>query len=295
VLPSRQWLTDIRSRALPHLNGLRKSKVLGKRCKVLRNLFAAVMVVQTVWLAADPIPVRHPEGVAFGFLVLRNLDGQALAYGDLKQVVKSDGLVIDDLRFQFKDGSSYEEITKFTQRHEFRLISDQVKQKGPAFKQDSESWIDASTGNITVKTIDNGKEKVTSKHLDLPPDVANGLIFTLLKNVNPSAPETTISMVAASSSPRIVKLKISPQPEKTIKVGLITQKAQHYRVKVEIEGVAGVIAPVVGKQPPDTHVWIVKSEAPAFLESEGPLSQDTPVWRIEMTAPRPDSRKEKLK
>lgn len=184
----------------------------------------------------------------------------------------------------------------FTQRREFRLVSDQVTQKGPAFKQDSESWIDAASGNITVRTLGkgNGKEKVTNKHLEIPPDAANGLLFTLLKNVDPSAPETTVSMVAASSSPRIVKLKIYPQQEKTIKVGLITHKAQHYLVKVKIEGVAGVIAPVVGKQPPDTHVWIVKSEAPTFIESEGPLSQDTPVWRIEVTAPEPDSPKVKL-
>ena len=32
----------------------------------------------------------------------------------------------------------------------------------------------------------------------------------------------------------------------------------------------GKVAPLVGKQPPDTHVWFVKSEAPAFIESEGP-------------------------
>lgn len=72
--------------------------------------------------------MRHIEGVTLGFLVLRNPDGKALAYGDWKQVVKPDGLVVDDLQFQFKDGSFYEEVTKFTQRGKFRLVSDQVKQ-----------------------------------------------------------------------------------------------------------------------------------------------------------------------
>ena len=61
------------------------------------------------------------------------------AYGDWKQVLKLDGLVVGDLRFRFKDGSLYEEITKFTQRGKFRLVSDQVVQKGPSFKQQSES------------------------------------------------------------------------------------------------------------------------------------------------------------
>jgi hypothetical protein len=233
------------------------------------------------------------EGVMLGFLVLRNLDGQPIAYGELKQVVKAEGEeVTDDLQFRFKDGSFYQEITKFTQRREFRLVSDQVVQKGPSFKKETETWIDAATGKITVRSVEKGKEKLTTKHLELPADVSNGLIFTLVKNVDPAAPQTDVSMVAASTRPRIVKLNIVPDQEKTITVGLITHKAQHYVVKVKIEGVAGVIAPIVGKQPPDTHVWIVKSEAPTFIESQGPLSQDSPVWRIEVTSPEPDSRKD---
>jgi hypothetical protein len=92
-----------------------------------------------------------------------------------------------------------------------------------------------------------------------------------------------------------VKLDILPDQEKTIKVGFITHKTQQYVIKVKIQGVVGVIAPMIGKQPPDTHVWIVKSESPAFIESEGPLSQDSPVWRIEVTAPELDSPKVKMK
>ena len=173
-------------------------------------------------------------------------------------------------------------------------MSDYVVQKGPSFKQESESWIEAATGKITVRTVDKGKEKRTTKHLDLPPDVSNGLLFTLVKNIDPSAPETTVSMVAASASPRVVQLHIFPAQEKTVKIGLITQKAQHFVVKVKITGVAGAIAPLVGKQPPDIQVWIMKSEAPTFIESEGPLSQDSPVWRIEITAPERDSPKVKV-
>ena len=71
-------------------------------------------------------------------------------------------------------------------------------------------------------------------------------------------------------------------------------KAQHYVVKTKIEGPAGAIAPLVGKQPADIHVWLVKSEAPTFVEFEGPMSEDNPVWRIELIAPEPDSQKAKL-
>lgn len=254
-----------------------------------------IVIIPTSRLAAEQIPVRHLEGVAFGFLVLRDLHGEALAYGDWKQVVKSDGLVVSDLQFQFKDGSSYQEVTKFTQRIKFQLVSDQVEQKGPSFKQTSESWIDARTGTITVRTTEKGIEKTTTKHLDLPDDVCNGLLFVLLKNVDPSVAETTVSFVAGSTKPRVVKWRISPGPEKTINVGFVTHKAQYYVVKTKIEGPAGVIAPLIGQQPPDIHVWLVKSEAPTFAEFEGPLSQDSPVWRIELAAPEPDSSKVKIR
>jgi hypothetical protein len=263
--------------------------------KLLSMLLICIAVFQGTRLTAEQIPVRNLEGVTLGFLVLRTLDGHDIAYGQLQQVLKSnDEPVTDDLQFRFKDGSFYEEITKFTQHGVFRLVSDQVVQKGPSFEQESETWIDAGTGKITVRTVNKGKEKVTNKHLDLPPDVSNGLILTLAKNVDPAAPQTTVSMVAASTSPRVVKLNFFPAQEKTIKVGLITRKTQHYVVKVKIEGAAGVIAPLIGKQPPDIHIWLVKSEAPTLVEMEGPLSQDSPVWRLEITAPEPDSPRVKV-
>lgn len=256
--------------------------------RTLRMFATWIVIMQSIQLSADQIPVHHIEGVSLGFLVLRNTGGEALAYGDWKQVLKADGLVVDDLRFQFKDGSFYEEIAKFTQRGKFRLVSDQVEQKGPSFKKASESWIDVRTGTITVRTAEKGEEKTTTKRLDLPDDIANGLLFVLLKNVDPSAAETSVSFVAASAKPRVVKWNITPGPEKTIKVGFIEHKAQHYIVKTKIGGTAGVIAPLIGKQPPDIHVWLVKSEAPTFLEFEGALSEGGPVWRIELTAPQRD-------
>jgi hypothetical protein len=111
--------------------------------------------------------------------------------------------------------------------------------------------------------------------------------------VDPTA-ETTVSFVAASSKPPVVKWNISPGSEKTIKIALMTEKAQHYVVKTKIQGPAGVVAQLMGKQPADIHVWLVKSEAPTFVEFEGPLSQDNPVWRIELAAPEPDSKDVKL-
>ena len=59
----------------------------------------------------------------------------------------------------------------------------------------------------------------------------------------------------------------------------------HYVLKVEIGGVAGVLAPIVGKQPPDSHVWIATGEVPVFVRAEQPLYAGGPVWRIELAGP----------
>jgi hypothetical protein len=218
--------------------------------------------------------------------VLRNLSGETLAHGELKQVVRPDDpVVMADLQFHFKDGSFYREITKFTQRGTFRLVSDKVVEEGPSFKQDSESWVDAKTGEVTVRMMEKGKEKSVTKHLDLPKDVANGLLFTIAKNIDPTH-ETVLSMAVASTKPRVVRLRITPAHEKTVRAGPLTYNAQHFIVQVEVPGAAGVVAPLLGKQPPNIHLWVLKSEAPTFIEFEGPLSEDNPVWRIELAAPR---------
>ena len=95
-------------------------------------------------------------------------------------------------------------------------------------------------------------------------------------------------MAVASTKPRVVKLRITPAQEKTVRVGPLTYNAQHYIVQVKVPGAAGVVAPLLGKQPPNIHLWVLKSEAPTFIEFEGPLSEDNPVWRIELAAPERD-------
>ncbi len=246
-----------------------------------------MLLAPTLQGAAEPVKVRYIEGVTLGFLVLEDQAGKALAYGELNQVVSAnDGVVTDDLRFQFRDGSSYREVTKFTQKDEFRLVSDHVVQKGPAFKQNSDILLETASGTITIKTLANGKEQLASKHLDLPPDVSNGLLFTLVKNLDPSLGETNLTMVAPSVNPRLLKLTIVPGAGTTMGVGPVKHKADHYIVKFKIGGVAGLVAPLVGKQPPDLHIWVVKSEAPTFVQSEGPLYEGGPIWRIRLTAPR---------
>jgi hypothetical protein len=68
--------------------------------------------------------------------------------------------------------------------------------------------IDGSTGQVTVRSVDDdGKEKLVTERLDLPRNVANGLVLTLLKSIRFDAPQMTVSMVAATPKPRLVKLR----------------------------------------------------------------------------------------
>ena len=257
---------------------------LGARSRLIAILLASASMLQASPLLGDTVPVRHKEGLMHGFLVLRTLDGKTIADGQMMQNAQGDR-VTAHLIFRFKDGSIYEERTTFAQRDTFRLLSDHLIQKGPSFKQPMDTLIDASTGQVKVRyTDDKGKEKVVAERLELPSDVANGLLFTLMKNVKPSAPRTTVSMVATTPEPRLVKLVIRPQGEEPFTIGSFRHKAMHYVVKVEIGGVTGFLARLMGKQPPDVHVWVLGGEAPAFIKSEGPLYAGGPIWRIQLAS-----------
>ena len=250
------------------------------RAKLLLSMVAAL-----VPLLAGPVPVRHPQGLLRGFLVLRAQDGTILASGDLHQFAKG-SQITNQLVFRFKDGSLQEETTVFAQRGNFRLLSYRLVQKGPAFHRQTDMRVNASKGHVTIRyTDDEGKEKIAEERLKLPDDVANGLVPTLLNNVDPKAAKMTVSMVVSTPKPRLVKLELSPAGEDSFTNAGAPHKAMVYVGKIEIGGISGVIAPIVGKQPPDTRFWMMGGPAPGFLKSEGPLCDGCPIWRIELSSP----------
>jgi hypothetical protein len=235
-------------------------------------------------LLADAVPVRQTEGLLHGFLVLRALNGDSLATGDLTQVTHGDR-VTSELAFRFKDGSIFEEIAVFSQRRTFQLLTYHLVQKGPTFKRPTDMKLNASTGQVTVHYIDDGKEKTVTDQMKLPVDLANGIVTTLMNHIDPKAAKTMLSMVVSTPKPRLVKLAISPEGEDSFSIGGSMLKATRYVVKIEIGGISGVVAPIIGRQPPDTRVWMLGGKAPAFLKSEGPLYDEGPIWRIELTSP----------
>src|SRR6202790_2909446 len=256
----------------------------GVRTALIASLLFCAAILQPNAVLADTVPVRHTEGLMHGFLVLRTLEGKAIADGQMTQDALGER-VTTHLIFRFKDGSIYEDTTIFSQRGTFRLLSDTLIQKGPSFKQPVDTLIDASTGQVKIRyTGDKAQEKVVAERLELPPDVANGLLFTLVKDIKPSAPQTTVSIVAATPKPLLVKLAIRPLGEEPFTIGNFRYKAMHYVIKVEIGGVTGFLARLTGKQPADTDVWVLEGEAPAFVKLEGPLSVGGPIWRIQLAS-----------
>src|SRR6266540_7155623 len=246
-------------------------------------IVAGVALLAPTSSPADPVAVAHAEGLAHGFLALHSLEGTIIADGDLIQTSSGDR-VTTRLRFRFKDGSTHDETTVYTQGKSFRFVSDHVVQKGPAFKMAIDSTISAS-GEVTVRYTEDGKEKVIEDRLELPDDLANGMILTLVKNISPQTPKTTVSMLAITQKPRLVKLEFIPTGEEPFSTPGFGRKAMHYVVKVHVPGIAGAIASLLDKIPPDSHIWILGGDAPEFVKAVTPLAQGGPLWRIELVSP----------
>ncbi len=238
----------------------------------------------SLFLSASSVRVKYKEGVTHGFLVLTTMDGTPIAYGDSTEVVHGNE-VTNRLIYHFKDSSLQEEDLEFSQRGIFRLITYHRIQKGPSFKNAEELSVDARTGQVNIKyTDDKGKEKFESERMKLPADLANGLVLTLLKNV-PENAKTELSFLVATPKPRIVKLEVTSAETEPYTIVGSKREALHFVIKVDIGGVAGVIAPLLGKQPPDSHVWISRGEAPTFVKSVSLSYIGGPMWRTELVSP----------
>ena len=245
-------------------------------------LVAAVAAPKTP--APEAVAVRYPEGITHGFLVLRTLDGTHLADGDLIQTARGDQ-VTSRMVLRFADGSLQDETVVFTQRGHFRLVSDRLVQKGPVFPVPLEASIDGVRGTVSVRWEEKGETKTADEHFDPPANLANGFVATLVKNLDPERARSTLSMLATSPKPQLVRLVVAPAGVDPFAIGDTPRKTLRFVIHVDIGGVKGAVAPIVGKQPPDTRLWISEGDAPTFLKSEGPFFIGGPVWRLELAVP----------
>lgn len=235
---------------------------------------------------ADPVPVRQVGGTIHGFLELRSEDGRVVASGDITRVVRGDRIT-SRTTFHFRDGSVDDETAVFSQRRVLQLISYRHIQNGTSFPHPMDLVIDARSGQVTVhSTGKDGKPEDKSEHLDLPADLANGLVPVIVENMRGDAGATvTVSMVVATPKPRLVKLVITNVGEDKCAVAGAARKAIHYEIKIDLGGVAGVVAPIIGKEPPKIQIWTIGGVGTTFAREQGPLYPEGPMMTIQLANP----------
>jgi hypothetical protein len=226
--------------------------------------------------AGEPVRVRFTEGVARGFPVIRDLNGQVLAHGDFAQVVR-DNLVENRMIFRFKDGSLYDETTVFSQTGTFALARYEITQQGPSFPETLYASVDRETRRVYVRYRESSDspEEVFERRMELPADLYNGMFSVLLKNLDPG--RFSVALLAFTPRPTIVKIELSAAAEEAVQVGDSPRATRRWTLRPQL----GLLASMLVSDLPDARFWILSGGVPAFVRFEGPLYFMGPVWRID--------------
>jgi hypothetical protein len=255
------------------------------------GLAALMALAALAYSSADaaPVTVRFPEGVTHGFLLVRSLAGEIIGQGEMTQVVKEGDLVESQLVFRFKDGSLHDEKVAFSQQRVFTLISYRLVQRGPSFPDQLDISVDRGIGEYTVRSQagEEGKEEMLTGQVELPKDIYNGMLITVLKNLQKGADET-VSVLAFTPAPQVINVQLRAKDEQPVHIGDLSSKATQYIFKPQIGMIREWFGKVTGKLPAQFHYtcWILVDEAPSFVQFEGPLQLMGPIVRIELVSPR---------
>jgi hypothetical protein len=241
-------------------------------------LLAAILAIALGRTAtAQQIPVRHIQRPMHRFMAARSEDGKTIATGEFSQVVQGDEVTMRMI-YRFVDGSIDDEATTYMQQGRFRLVRNHHIQKGPFFTKPIDFTVEAATGIMTSRTVDkDGKIHVENKHMDLPDDLANGFVGTLLLNVPHNTKPFRVGMLVPVAGGRLIRLLISPEDEQKVDLAGQTFEATIFRIHPELGGIVGVLARLIGLQPKDVKVWILEGEEPAVAVIVGQLGGYGPV------------------
>jgi hypothetical protein len=117
----------------------------------------------------------------------------------------------------------------------------------------------------------------------MPADLYNGMALTLLKNL-PAGAGIAGRMAVFTPKARLIDMGLAQEGAGTVKLGGAPLPVTQYLVKLEIGGLTGVVASLIGKDPPDPRYWVVGGgPIPAFGKFEGAMFLHGPVWRIRQT------------
>ena len=245
-------------------------------------VIALLAILLGVSAHAEKISAQHVQLPMHASMVTRNEAGKIIAHVEVSQVVQGDEVTIRRT-YHFLDGSFDEDTTTFTQQGAFRLIRDHEIQKGPFFAKPVDFTVNAATGMAITRTVGgNGKAHDETEHFDLPDNLANGLIGTLLLNAPHNASSFRVGLLAPVNGGRLIQLLISREGEKPFQLQGRSLQATVYRIHPELGGLLGVLAQPFGLQPKDVMVWISDGTAPEVVRIVGQLGGSGPVIDSEL-------------
>jgi len=157
-------------------------------------------------------------------------------------------------------------------------MSYHIVQRGPSFPETLDATMDRSTGRYVVhyRADDDSPEETVQGKIEIPEDAYNGMLCLIVKNLVPRTSDT-VSIVAFTPKPRVVKLQLAPVAEDRVLVSDSPMQAMRWHVRPQL----GLFASLLITDIPDVRLWILPGDAPAFLRAEGPLYFMGPIWRIE--------------
>jgi hypothetical protein len=232
---------------------------------------AFVTILLSTAAPAQQISVQHIQLPKHEFMEARSETGKIVARVEFTEGVQGDEVTMR-LTYRFVDGSIDDETTTYRQQGTFRLVRNHHIQKGPFFAKPVDFAVDAAAGIATSRTADkNGDIHIESEHMDLPDDLANGFVGTLLLNVPPNTAPFRVGILAPVFGGRLIRILISAEGEQPFQKTGQTLKATVFRIHPELGGIVGWIVRLLGIQPKDVMVWVEKGEKPAVMRVVGQL------------------------
>ena len=246
------------------------------------RVFALLAITLGTVAQAERIRVKQIQLPNHGFMVARSENGKIIARFEFLQLVQGDEVTMR-LTYHFVDGSIDDETTTFTQHDTFRLVRDHHVEKGSFFTKPVDYTVEAATGITTIRTADkDGEIHTENGHLDLPNDLANGFVGTLLLNVPPNTTPFRVGLLAPVGGGRLIKILISPEGEQPFHMAGQSLRATVFRIHPELGGIVGMIAKLIGIEPKDVMVWVREGEKPEVVRIVGQLGGYGPVVSSEL-------------
>ena len=246
-------------------------------------LYAGLFLLLALATAAEPVRARHLQGELHAFLTIHDERGKLLGTADAVNAAVGRAWR-SRLTIHFLDGSVDDDTATYTQAPVLQLLTDHHVQKGPSFPRPSDVLIDRASGTVILRDLSGGSPN--DEHMDLPAALSNGIMPMVLQNMPRGTAGVKVHYLVTTPKPRLVQLAVQPAGTAVYRVGGAGRQAVQYRLHVEIGGLEGLVAPLVGKQPPDMTAWVTAGGSPTFLRLHGFLYLGGPMWMLQLASPQ---------